>query len=172
MSYEIALEGMYVKINLLRDKWLAMTDHPFTYKYQLNGIIVMKKIYSILSVINEKIAVLATDIVGTMWCAYVFFFWSLIPVVIPSATTIVSYISQSILQLVLLSVIMVGQEIGGRKTEKRAEQDHIFIADELTEIKQMHSEIHKLVRELHKCHPNLKTVIDPNAYYDKPSDSE
>lgn len=53
--------------------------------------------------------------VGTMWCAVIFFMLSLISLPAALAThdafVIVSWISQSFLQLVLLPIIMVGQRV-------------------------------------------------------------
>jgi hypothetical protein len=64
---------------------------------------------------NAWLAVKVTDRVGTMWCAYAFAALALVslPAAIKSgsAVTLVSWISQTFLQLVLLSVIMVGQNV-------------------------------------------------------------
>jgi len=74
---------------------------------------------------NARLAVLVTDGVGTMWCAYAFAALALVslPDAIGShsAVTIVSWISQTFLQLVLLSVIMVGQNVLAAAADKRAE---------------------------------------------------
>ena len=74
---------------------------------------------------NAKFAVLVTRLVGTMWCAYLFAALALIslPAAIRSHSqvVIVSWISQTFLQLVLLSVIIVGQNVLARAADKRAE---------------------------------------------------
>src|SRR5579871_1781678 len=68
-----------------------------------------------ISRFNARFAVLVTSGVGTMWCAYAFAALALVS--LPSAlrsgsaVTIVSWISQTFLQLVLLSVIIVGQNV-------------------------------------------------------------
>ena len=52
--------------------------------------------------------------VGTMWCAYAFAALALVSLPTPSiwkAVTLVSWISQTFLQLVLLSIIIVGQNV-------------------------------------------------------------
>jgi hypothetical protein len=72
---------------------------------------------------NGRIARVITEGVGTMWCAYVFAALAL--VALPSAIkggslSIVQWISQTFLQLVLLSVIMVGQQVIGRASDERA----------------------------------------------------
>src|ERR1700680_1550817 len=75
--------------------------------------------------VNAALAVKITSGVGTMWCAYAFA--ALAFVSLPSAirsgdpVTIVSWISQTFLQLVLLSIIMVGQNVLAAATDKRAE---------------------------------------------------
>lgn len=78
--------------------------------------------------INGKIAILVTAVVGTMWCAYAFAILAL--VALPAAIktgdplALVQWISQTFLQLVLLSVIIVGQNISARASDKRAEMTY------------------------------------------------
>ena len=73
--------------------------------------------------VNGRIALVLTTVVGTMWCAYAFAGLAL--VVLPQAIdggllTLVQWLSQTFIQLVMLSVIMVGQNILGRASDKRA----------------------------------------------------
>ena len=68
-----------------------------------------------------------TTTVGTMWCAYAFAVLAL--VVLPDAIhggvlTLVQWVSQTFIQLVMLSVIMVGQNILGRASDKRADMTY------------------------------------------------
>ena len=74
---------------------------------------------------NSTLAVKITKGVGTMWCAYAFAalaFVSLPPAIRSgSAVTLVSWISQTFLQLVLLSIIIVGQNVLAAAADKRAE---------------------------------------------------
>jgi hypothetical protein len=74
---------------------------------------------------NSALAVRITQGVGTMWCAYAFAALALVslPSAIRSgsAVTLVSWISQTFLQLVLLSIIIVGQNVLARAADKRAE---------------------------------------------------
>ena len=63
---------------------------------------------------NGRLAIIITSAVGTMWCAYVFAIIALIS--LPQAiqggvATLVAWVAQTFLQLVLLSVIMVGQKV-------------------------------------------------------------
>ena len=74
---------------------------------------------------NAKLAVTITNGVGTMWCAYAFALLAFVslPAAIRSGDPVilVSWISQTFLQLVLLSIIMVGQNVQGAAADKRAE---------------------------------------------------
>ena len=72
---------------------------------------------------NSWLAVKITSGVGTMWCAYAFAVIALIS--LPDAIkagrpAIISWIAQTFLQLVLLSIIIVGQNIQSASTDKRA----------------------------------------------------
>jgi len=72
---------------------------------------------------NTFIGVKITDAVGTMWCAYIFAALALVslPEAIKGGTAmLVAWIAQTFIQLVLLSIIMVGQKIAGEATDKRA----------------------------------------------------
>ena len=81
-----------------------------------------------ISKFNYWIAVKITNGVGTMWCAYAFLLIDLLmlPPVIKSHDVIVwvTYIAQTLLQLVLLPIIMVGQNVIQTQNESKAETDH------------------------------------------------
>jgi hypothetical protein len=73
--------------------------------------------------INAKIAVLITRLVGTMWCAYVFTAIALLglgPALKPGGEGLIAWIAQTFLQLVLLSVIMVGQNVQSLAADARS----------------------------------------------------
>lgn len=75
----------------------------------------------------DKVAIFITKIVGTMWCAIAFTILALIslPQAINGGTaTTISWIAQTFLQLVLLSIIMVGQNLQSRHSELRADADY------------------------------------------------
>jgi hypothetical protein len=78
--------------------------------------------------LNGKVALVLTTVVGTMWCAYAFAGLAL--VALPSALSggrlldLIQWISQTFIQLVMLSVIMVGQNILGRASDKRADMTY------------------------------------------------
>lgn len=73
--------------------------------------------------VNRKIAVAITGFVGSMKCAYLFTLIALVslPAAIQSGNVIVivGWVAQTFLQLVLLSVIMVGGSIQAEDAEKR-----------------------------------------------------
>jgi uncharacterized membrane protein len=77
---------------------------------------------------NGRIALTLTTVVGTMWCAYAFAMLAL--VALPSALQggrlldLIQWISQTFIQLVMLSVIMVGQNILSRASDKRADETY------------------------------------------------
>jgi hypothetical protein len=75
---------------------------------------------------NGKVALILTTVVGTMWCAYAFAVLAL--VALPSATgsplLLIQWVSQTFIQLVMLSVIMVGQNILSRASDKRADMTY------------------------------------------------
>ncbi len=90
---------------------------------------------------NAKLAVLITSAVGTMACAYLFTLIALVslPAILieagaltksdvptfltkPGLILIVSWIAQTFIQLVLLSIIMVGQDVQSKSSDARAER--------------------------------------------------
>ncbi len=76
---------------------------------------------------NAKVALVITRSVGTMACAYVFAVIALIslPAAISSGSVIiiVAWIAQTFLQLVLLSIIMVGQRVQSAASDVRAAKE-------------------------------------------------
>jgi 3-hydroxy-3-methylglutaryl CoA synthase len=112
---------------------------------------------------NNRLAVRITSIVGTMWCAYAFAGLALIsfPEALKSGTAaLIAWIAQTFLQLVLLSIIMVGQNVAAEKSDRQLEQTYrdaealLKISDEIqTLLKQNTSlteEIHDVVRRREK----------------------
>src|ERR1035438_5739046 len=86
---------------------------------------------------NSKVAVILTRGVGTMWCAYLFCLIALagLPAALhPGGEGIVAWIAQTFLQLVLLSVIMVGQNVQSIASDLRSQHtydDTVQILDRL-----------------------------------------
>ncbi|MGH9171548.1 MAG: hypothetical protein ACRD0Z_11845 [Acidimicrobiales bacterium] len=77
--------------------------------------------------INTKLGLKITLIVGTMWCAYLFVALALygLPTAIKSGPSdIVLWCSSEFIQLVLLPIIIVGQNIQAKASDKRAEDTY------------------------------------------------
>jgi len=77
---------------------------------------------------NGKLGLLLTTIVGTMWAAYLFTVLALVsfPSAIRSGNSIVivAWVAQTFLQLILLPIIIVGQNIQAKAADRRAEQTY------------------------------------------------
>jgi hypothetical protein len=77
--------------------------------------------------VNAWLAVKITLGVGSMWCAYVFAIIALLglPTALkPGGEGIIAWIAQTFLQLVLLSIIIVGTNIQSAAADKRAENTY------------------------------------------------
>ena len=78
--------------------------------------------------LNGRIALVLTTAVGTMWCAYAFAILALValPDALGSGSVLplIQWLSQTFIQLVMLSVIMVGQNVQSRASDKRAEMTY------------------------------------------------
>ncbi|HQT99475.1 MAG TPA: DUF1003 domain-containing protein [Acidimicrobiales bacterium] len=77
--------------------------------------------------LNAKVGLKVTLVVGTMWCAYAFTVLALfaLPSAIKQGTYyVIVWLSSSFLQLVLLPVIIVGQNIQATAADKRSEDTY------------------------------------------------
>lgn len=95
--------------------------------------------------INARIAVMITNAVGTMWCAYAFALLALISLpaaIIGGTATLISWIAQTFLQLVLLSIIMVGQRVAADASDKQAYQTYM----DAEALLQINDELHRLLK--------------------------
>lgn len=111
---------------------------------------------------NSKIAVKITNVVGTMWCAYAFAIIALIslPAAVKAGTaTFIAWFAQTFLQLVLLSIIMVGQKVAAAKSDKQLEQTY-YDAEALLQI---NDEMHKLVKQNVQLTEQIKEVLHQNT---------
>jgi len=115
---------------------------------------------------NLLLARKITSGVATMWCAYIFAAIALIslPKAIQSGDSIVivSWVAQTFLQLVLLSIIMVGQKVASDAVEKKINETHTaslaefelakeargFAQSEIAQLHQLSKEMHKLIKEV------------------------
>lgn len=95
---------------------------------------------------NNWLAVKVTDVVGTMWCAYAFAALALIslPDAIKSGTSaLIAWIAQTFLQLVLLSIIMVGQKVASTKSDQQLEQTY----KDAEALLHMNDDMHRLMKQ-------------------------
>lgn len=115
---------------------------------------------------NRKVAEKITSGVSTMWCAYGFAALALIS--LPAAlktgdlVVIVGWIAQTFLQLVLLSIIMVGQSASSKEVAEKILETHAaslgefelakeaqaIAKEELAELKSIAEEIHTILKDV------------------------
>jgi hypothetical protein len=123
------------------------SGQPIRVRDQLAAVVTprpseIKKAIGEVEGFNAKLALLITRGVGTMACAYVFCVIALLslPAILiqanvlsnsdvptfftkPGLILIVAWIAQTFIQLVLLSIIMVGQSVQARASDVRAEKE-------------------------------------------------
>ena len=93
---------------------------------------------------NTFLAEMITKSVGTMWCAYVFAlicFISLPEALHTGTGALINWLAQSFLQLVLLSIIMVGQKVGDDAEAARAEDTYKDVEAILYEALEIHNHL-------------------------------
>jgi len=121
-----------------------------------------------INAFNRRIAEKITAAVSTMWCAYIFAAIALIslPAALRSGDPliIVAWVAQTFLQLVLLSIIMVGQQASSDAVAQKINETHIaslgefelakearaIANEELAELKQIAKEIHQVLKDVEK----------------------
>jgi hypothetical protein len=117
-----------------------------------------------VSSFNRRVAEKITSFVSTMWCAYIFVALALIslPAAFRSGDVIVKvdWVAQTFLQLVLLSIIMVGQKKSAESVEKMITETHAaalaefelakeareMARQELAELKVLTAEMHAALK--------------------------
>jgi hypothetical protein len=108
---------------------------------------------------NAAVALTITKVVGTMYCAYVFSMIALValPAAIQqgSPTVLVNWLSSNFLQLVLLPIIMVGQNVISTAQDARAEADH----ETLTALSQMNKQQLEILEGQSKILELLRTKV-------------
>jgi hypothetical protein len=80
---------------------------------------------SVFARINSKVGLKVTLVVGTMWCAFTIVALLALPSAVHQGTYyIIVWLSSSFLQLVLLPIIIVGQNIQAAAADKRSEETY------------------------------------------------
>jgi hypothetical protein len=102
--------------------------------------------------LNSVVGLKITVVVGTMWCAYLFALLALISA--PSAFSsgnvlvIVAWVAQTFLQLVLLPIIIVGQNVQAVSSDRRAEATYDDATMILAEVRQIQAHLIALDAQL------------------------
>ena len=122
---------------------------------------------------NTKVALIVTAVVGSTWCAYAFALFDLIS--LPSAirsgpSAVVTWVAQTFLQLVLLSVIMVGQNVQAAAADKRAEATFHDASATLHEV--AHVQGHLAAQDVLLSEIAAKIGLDPVPLIDNPPGEE
>ncbi|MDQ1546106.1 MAG: hypothetical protein QOH69_1010 [Actinomycetota bacterium] len=123
------------------------TEHPRIAEREKEGVPTVRKTVKKIAAespakkFNSRLGLAITTTVGTMWAAYAFFLLTLVslPAAIMSGSPIiiVSWIAQTFLQLVLLPIIIVGQNIQATASDARAAATYKDATAILAEAKQI-----------------------------------
>ena len=126
---------------------------------------------------NSWLAVHITKAVGTMWAAYLFVVIALIS--LPSALHAflagdtyvgIAWLSQSFLQLVLLPIIIVGQNVISASQDARAEADHLTLTTLHTiNVRQLRLLEHQ--EEMLKQQRAILDLLDPKGLGERPPEA-
>lgn len=113
--------------------------------------------------LNGKIASIITLSVGTMWTAYLFA--GLAFVALPTAiqqgspTVLINWLSSNFLQLVLLPIIIVGQQIQAKASDKQAGQTY----KDAEAILKLQDDVHKLVEINNELTKEIHNIVVKKA---------
>lgn len=111
---------------------------------------------------NNRLAVSITNVVGTMWCAYAFAVLALIslPDALKAGTSaLIAWVAQTFLQLVLLSIIMVGQKVAAEKSDRQLEQTYL----DAEALLQISDDMHKLLKQNHGLTEQINELVRRNT---------
>ncbi len=112
---------------------------------------------------NTKLAAKITSGVATMWCAYIFAGIALVslPAAIKSGNliVIVAWIAQTFLQLVLLSIIMVGQNVASAGVERTINETHAASLGEFELAKEARNLNNQELAELRKIAEDIHYLL-------------
>ena len=116
---------------------------------------------------NRRVAERITAFVSTMWCAYIFAAMTLIslPAAIKTGNVvvIVGWIAQTFLQLVLLSIIMVGQKSSAEAVEKMIIETHAAALAEFELAKESREMANQELMELKRLTAEINEVLKRGA---------
>ena len=100
---------------------------------------------------DERFALRITAFIGSMLCALIFTIIALVslPAALASnnVVIIVAWLAQTFLQLVLLSIIMVGQNLQQKHAEFLAEETYRNVMRDEQETEEIHKKLDELLRK-------------------------
>lgn len=97
----------------------------------------MKKVFKTLNHWNDVVATVATRLFSSMWTFWIFLILVMIPTFIHSTQMVIMFISSSVLQLVALPLLAVGQKILNKTANRRDDADHKRILEEFQLLKEL-----------------------------------
>lgn len=115
----------------------------------------------LIGTLNQRIALTLTAMVGSMPCAYLFLLLALagFPYGAIAPSTYVQWLSQTLIQLVMLSVIMVGQNSISKKQSSQADEQFKTTCKIYHDIEQVMKHLDALDRELVQQSKTLEFLI-------------
>lgn len=122
-----------------------------------------------LAAFNQRLAVWLTAYVGTMFTAYGFAALAIVglagvlAILNPSVYTFIAWLSQTFIQLVLLPVIMVGQNVLNRRTEIQATEMYHNVVRILHDMQQQQAHLTAQDAELLKQTALLARLAIPST---------
>jgi uncharacterized membrane protein len=122
--------------------------------------------------LNTRIAIALTKSVGSMETAYIFTIlaiiglFAILGLLPPVVALLVAWTSQTLIQLVLLPVIMVGQNVLGRKSELQADEQFNFTEKSYHDIEQIMKHLEAQDAELLRQSQMIRTILDRIAAKD------
>jgi uncharacterized membrane protein len=108
--------------------YMGALFHHEAHKYQPRNVNMLHQAEQAAEGVNTRLAIGLTKTVGSMWTAYTFVVVAVVGLFAilgwfdPIVLLLVAWTSQTLIQLVLLPVIMVGQNVLGRKAELQANE--------------------------------------------------
>lgn len=145
----------------------AFASHPHVAERRAQGPVLGIDFIPDATRFNKWLALKITSIVGTMWCAYAFAGLALISlpaaIMTHSIIIMVSWLAQTFLQLVLLSIIIVGQNIQAAASDKRAEQTYLDAEAVLHEARQIQAHLIEQDRVINETLNHVQTALPKPA---------
>jgi hypothetical protein len=117
---------------------------------------------------NDYVAIKMTLGFGSMNAFWILFIMVLIPLIPLFSKTMptIQFISSGIIQLIALPLILVGQNLMGESSEKRAQEDHEMlkqqtevILEQFDQIKHIHNLNKNSIEEIKDMHKDLHQLI-------------